>query len=87
MATVVGVLAGRLLLRRDPHPLVAHCGVANHVQTHTRFRRHGIGAALMRRVPGVARDGMGLERLGFTARPGLRLEDFYRGLGWVEVGR
>ncbi|MFF7880888.1 GNAT family N-acetyltransferase [Streptomyces sp. NPDC020794] len=87
VATVDGVLAGWLLLRRDPHPLVAHCGVVNHVQTHTGFRRQGIGAALMRRVPGVARDEMGLERLGLTARSGLGLEDFYRGLGWVEVGR
>ncbi|WP_346075413.1 MULTISPECIES: GNAT family N-acetyltransferase [Actinomycetes] len=87
VATVQGVLAGWLLLRRDPHPLVAHCGVVNHLQTRTSFRRQGIGAALMRRVPDIARDSMGLERLGLTARSGLGLEDFYRGLGWVEVGR
>jgi GNAT superfamily N-acetyltransferase len=87
VATVEGTTAGWLLLRRDPHPLVAHCGVVNHVQTHTGFRGQGIGAALMRRVPGVARDEMGLERLGLAARSGLGLEDFYRKLGWVEVGR
>ncbi|MFJ8098096.1 GNAT family N-acetyltransferase [Streptomyces griseofuscus] len=87
VATVDGVLAGWLLLRRDPHPLVAHCGTVNHVQTHTRFRGLGIGAALMRRVVGVARDEMGLERLGLSVRSGLGLEDFYRKLGWVEVGR
>ncbi|MEU6497811.1 GNAT family N-acetyltransferase [Streptomyces sp. NPDC046984] len=87
VATAEGVLAGWLLLRRDPHPLIAHCGVVNHVQSHTRFRRQGIGAALMRRVRGVARDEMGLERLGLTPRSGLGLEDFYRKLGWVEVGR
>ncbi|MEU6097057.1 GNAT family N-acetyltransferase [Streptomyces sp. NPDC047079] len=87
VATVEGVLAGWLLLRRDPHPLVAHCGVVNHVQTHTRFRGLGIGAALMRRVPVVARDEMGVERLALAARSGLGLEDFYRKLGWVEVGR
>jgi GNAT superfamily N-acetyltransferase len=87
VAAAEGVTAGWLLLRRDPHPLVAHCGVVNHVQTHTGFRGLGIGAALMRRVPGVARNEMGLERLGLAARSGLGLEDFYRKLGWVEVGR
>ncbi|MEU9731676.1 GNAT family N-acetyltransferase [Streptomyces sp. NPDC048002] len=87
VATVDGSPAGWLLLRRDPHPLVAHCGVVNHLQTAVRFRGLGIGAALMRLVPAVAREEMGLERLGLSARSGLGLEDFYRRLGWVEVGR
>ncbi|MFJ5533936.1 GNAT family N-acetyltransferase [Streptomyces sp. NPDC093261] len=87
VATVEGELAGWLILRRDPHPLVAHCGVVNHVQTHPRFRGRGIGAALMHRVRDVARDEMGLERLGLGVRAGLGLEEFYRKLGWVEVGR
>ncbi len=71
MATVEKALAGWLLLRRDEHPLVAHCGVVNHVQTHPRFRGLGIGAAMMHRVRGIARDEMGLERLGLGARSGL----------------
>lgn len=87
LATVDGALAGWLLLRREPHPLVAHCGVVNHVQTHVRFRGLGIGAALMRGVTGIAREEMGLERLQLTARAGLGLEDFYRRAGWSEVGR
>lgn len=87
LATVGGALAGWLLLRREPHPLVAHCGVVNHVQTHVRFRGLGVGAALMHRVTGVAREEMGLERLQLTARAGLGLEDFYRKAGWTEVGR
>ncbi|KOV60459.1 GNAT family N-acetyltransferase [Streptomyces sp. MMG1121] len=87
VATVDGVLAGWLILRRDPHPLVAHCGVVNHVQTHPRFRGLGVGVALMDRVRDIARDEMGLERLGLGARAGLGLEEFYRKLGWVEVGR
>ncbi len=87
MAGVEQAVAGWLLLRRDPHPLVAHCGVVNHVQTQVRYRGLGIGAALMRRVRQMARDEMGLERLGLTARGGLGLEDFYAKLGWVEVGR
>ncbi|EFL18734.1 GNAT family N-acetyltransferase [Streptomyces sp. C] len=80
-------LAGWLVLRRDPHPLIAHCGVVNHVQTCPAFRGRGIGAALMERVRVVAREEMGLERLQLSARAGLRLEEFYGRLGWVEVGR
>ncbi|MEE1754615.1 GNAT family N-acetyltransferase [Streptomyces sp. SP18CS02] len=87
VATTEGELAGWLVLRRDPHPLVAHCGVVNHLQTHTRFRGRGFGAALMHRVHHIAREEMGLERLNLTARDGLGLEDFYRRLGWVETGR
>lgn len=87
VATVGGTLAGWLILRREPHPLGAHCGTVNHVQTHPRFRGRGIGAALMRRVHDIARDEMGLEQLQLSARGGVGLEDFYRKAGWVEVGR
>ncbi|MEU2777674.1 GNAT family N-acetyltransferase [Streptomyces sp. NPDC007162] len=87
VAAVGGSLAGWLVLRREPHPLGSHCGTVNHVQTHPRFRGRGIGVALMHRVRDVARDEMGLERLSLSARGGVGLEEFYRRLGWVEVGR
>ncbi|MFJ5550837.1 GNAT family N-acetyltransferase [Streptomyces sp. NPDC093225] len=87
VARRAGELAGWLVVRRDPHPLVAHCGVVNHVQTHPRFRGRGVGAALMTRVAELARTDMGLERLQLSARSGCGLEGFYRRLGWVEVGR
>jgi GNAT superfamily N-acetyltransferase len=87
VATVGGSLAGWLVLRREPHPLGAHCGTVNHVQTHPRFRGLGIGAGLMHRVHDIARDEMGLERLQLSTRGGLGLEDFYRKVGWEEVGR
>ncbi|MFD3735496.1 GNAT family N-acetyltransferase [Streptomyces sp. NPDC058632] len=87
LAGADGTLAGWMLLRREQHPLAAHCGTVNHVQTHVRFRGTGVGAALMRYATGVARDEMGLERLQLTARSGLGLEDFYRRAGWTEVGR
>ncbi|TWD29134.1 acetyltransferase (GNAT) family protein [Streptomyces sp. T12] len=67
---VPGVLAGWLLLRREPHPFLAHCGVVNRVHTHVPFHGMGIGAALMRGARGVARDGMGLERLQLAVRSG-----------------
>ncbi|MEU5284401.1 GNAT family N-acetyltransferase [Streptomyces sp. NPDC020755] len=56
LVTVDGALAGWLLLRRGAHPLAAHCGVLNDVQTHVRFRGAGVGAAMMRHAQGVARD-------------------------------
>jgi GNAT superfamily N-acetyltransferase len=87
VATVDGTLAGWLVIRRDPHPLIAHCGVVNHVQTHPHFRRRGIGTALMARVREIAAEDMKLEQLQLSAREGLGLEHFYRSLGWTEVGR
>ncbi len=87
LAGVDGALAGWVLLRREPHPLGVHCGTVNHLQTHVRFRGTGVGAALMRRLPEIARGEMGLERLRLTARAGLGLEDFYRRAGWTEIGR
>ncbi|MBT3150529.1 GNAT family N-acetyltransferase [Streptomyces sp. CHD11] len=87
LATVDGTLAGWLLLRREKHPLVAHCGVVNHVQTHVRFRGMGVGAALMRCARDIARDDLRLERLQLAVRSGLGLEEFYRKAGWTEVGR
>ncbi|WP_065476371.1 GNAT family N-acetyltransferase [Streptomyces sp. PTY087I2] len=87
LATAEGTLAGWLLLRRELHPLAAHCGVVNHVQTDIHFRGLGVGAALMRGVQGIARDEMGLERLQLAVRSGLGLEEFYRKSGWAEVGR
>ncbi|MHC6625448.1 GNAT family N-acetyltransferase [Streptomyces globosus] len=84
---VDGALAGWLVLRRDPHPLVAHCAVVNHVQTHPRFRGRGTGSALMTAAAAVARGAMGVERLHLSVRSGCGLEAFYRRLGWQEVGR
>ncbi|WP_284574910.1 GNAT family N-acetyltransferase [Streptomyces sp. 2P-4] len=82
-----GALAGWLVLRRDPHPLVAHCAVVNHVQTHPGFRGRGTGTALMGAAAAVARGAMGVERLHLSVRSGCGLEGFYRRLGWEEVGR
>ncbi|WP_430727385.1 N-acetyltransferase family protein [Streptomyces beigongshangae] len=87
VATLDGVLAGWLVVRREAHPLESHCGVVNHVQTQVHLRNLGIGAALMRRAHRIARDEMGLERLKLTVRAGLGLEHFYRKAGWAEVGR
>jgi GNAT superfamily N-acetyltransferase len=86
-ATLDSTLAGWLVLRREAHPLEAHCGVVNHVQTRVGLRGRGVGAALMRRVRHVAQEDMGLDRLKLSVRAGLGLEHFYRKAGWTEVGR
>ena len=82
-----GELAGWVSIRRGPAPVVAHWGSVHHLQTHPRFRGRGIGAALMGMARQVARDEMGLEQLRLAARGGAGLEDFYRRLGWTEIGR
>jgi GNAT superfamily N-acetyltransferase len=46
----------------------------------------GYGAALMREAADVAR-AMGLAALQVTVRGGQRIEGFYQGLGYREVGR
>lgn len=87
LAMADGALAGWLAVRRDLDPLVAHWGTISRVQTHPRFRRLGVGSALMRRVRQIARDEMGLEQLRLAARGGTDLEGFYARLGWEEIGR
>jgi GNAT superfamily N-acetyltransferase len=87
LATLDGVLAGWLNIRRDTYPLVAHWGTIHHVQSHIAFRGRGIGSALMNHARTAARDEMGLEQLHLAVRAGAGLEDFYRRLGWREIGR
>jgi GNAT superfamily N-acetyltransferase len=86
-ASVDGVLAGWLNVRREAKPVVMHWATVNSVQTHPRFRGRGIGAGLMSLVRHIGREEMGLEQLHLAARAGMGLEDFYSRLGWREVGR
>ncbi|MFJ7497382.1 GNAT family N-acetyltransferase [Streptomyces sp. NPDC097727] len=82
-----GVLAGWVVLNRDPYRLVGHWGTVNHLQTRPEFRGRGVGSALMRELRKIARDDLGLEQLHLAARGDEGLEDFYGRLGWREVGR
>ncbi|MCW2875654.1 GNAT family N-acetyltransferase [Actinacidiphila oryziradicis] len=81
------VLAGWVVLNRDPYRLVGHWGTVNHLQTHPAFRGRGIGSALIRALQGIARHELRLEQLHLAARGGEGLEDFYGRLGWREIGR
>ncbi|MGW2256220.1 GNAT family N-acetyltransferase [Kitasatospora sp. NPDC001660] len=87
IAKVDGVLAGWVILNRDPYRLVGHWGTIHHLQTHPAFRGRGIGSALVRDLQKIARDELGLEQLHLAARGGEGLEDFYGRLGWREIGR
>ncbi|MFF2643663.1 GNAT family N-acetyltransferase [Streptomyces niveus] len=81
------VLAGWVLLNRDPYRLVGHWGTVNHLQTHPEFRGRGVGSALMIDLRRIACDELELEQLHLAARGDEGLEDFYGRLGWREVGR
>jgi len=87
VAMVGGAPAGWVHLHRDPARLVAHWGTVRHLQTHPRFRRRGVGLALMRKLHTVARTEMGLSQLHLAVRGGMGLEAFYARLGWREIGR
>ncbi|MFI1161728.1 GNAT family N-acetyltransferase [Streptomyces sioyaensis] len=81
------VLAGWVVLNRDPYRLVGHWGTVHHLQTHPEFRSRGVGSALMRELRKIAGNDLGLEQLHLAARGEEGLEDFYSQLGWREVGR
>ncbi|MEU8246089.1 GNAT family N-acetyltransferase [Nonomuraea sp. NPDC048916] len=87
IAKTDGILAGWVVLNRDPYRLVGHWGTIHHLQTHPDFRGRGIGAALVHRLRKIARDELALEQLHLAARGGEGLEDFYGRLGWREIGR
>ncbi|MFE6552607.1 GNAT family N-acetyltransferase [Streptomyces sp. NPDC057746] len=81
------VLAASVVLNRDPYQLDGHCRTVNHLQTHPEFHGRGVGSALMRQLPKIARNELDLEQLHLAARQGEGLEDFYSRLGRREVGR
>lgn len=87
VARVHDVLAGWVILNRDPYRLVEHWGTIHHLQTHPAFRGRGIGSALVHNIRRIARDDLGLEQLHLAARGGEGLETFYGRLGWREIGR
>lgn len=86
-ATEGGAVLGWVLLQRTVSPLVAHWGTVERLQTHPDARGHGVGRALLAELERYAREELGLVQLHLTARGGMGLEQYYRHLGWSEIGR
>ncbi|NEK87434.1 GNAT family N-acetyltransferase [Blastococcus saxobsidens] len=75
-ASVVGSLS----------PLRRHWGTVLRVQVHPSRQGQGLGRVLMEGVHRIARE-RGWEFLHLTARGGTGVDEFYKGLGYREVGR
>ena len=84
--TVDGVTAGWATLVGFSSPLRKHWATVLRVQVHPSRQGQGLGRALMEGVHDIARS-RGLEFLHLGARGGTGVDDFYRGLGYTEVGR
>jgi GNAT superfamily N-acetyltransferase len=84
--TVDGATAGFAALVGSLSPLRQHWATVLRVQVHPSRQGQGLGRALMAGVHEIARQ-RGWEFLSLTSRGGTGVDAFYRGLGYVEVGR
>jgi GNAT superfamily N-acetyltransferase len=84
--TVDGATAGWAALVGSLSPLRRHWATVLRVQVHPSRQGQGLGRVLMTGVHDIARQH-GWEFLQLTARGGTGVEAFYRGLGYIEVGR
>ncbi|TDC71967.1 N-acetyltransferase [Micromonospora sp. KC606] len=87
---LVGYVGGEplvvLVLTDNRFRLKAHWGTLKRVMVHPKTQGRGYGAAIMRQAARRAPE-LGWRALHVTVRGGLGLEDFYRRLGYREVGR
>jgi GNAT superfamily N-acetyltransferase len=83
---VDGVTAGFAALVGFSSPLRRHWATVLRVQVHPSRQGAGLGRVLMEGVHDIAR-ARGLEFLHLGARGGTGVDAFYRGLGYIEVGR
>jgi GNAT superfamily N-acetyltransferase len=86
LLTVDGATAGFASVVGSLSPLRLHWGTVLRVQVHPSRQGQGFGRVLMTGVHDIART-RGWEFLHLTARGGTGVDDFYRGLGYTEVGR
>jgi ribosomal protein S18 acetylase RimI-like enzyme len=84
VAEVDGVMAGTVQLNLEMTPNQAHRGEVSKLLVHPRFRRRGIGQALMREVE---RQAIGAERWLLTLDTAdATAERIYRALGFTVAG-
>jgi GNAT superfamily N-acetyltransferase len=86
LLTVDDATAGFASVVGSLSPLRRHWGTVLRVQVHPTRQGRGLGRVLMEGVHRIARD-RGWEFLHLTARSGVGVDGFYRGLGYAEVGR
>jgi GNAT superfamily N-acetyltransferase len=86
LLTVDDATAGFASLVGFSSPLRRHWATVLRVQVHPSHQAKGLGTVLMRGVHDIARS-RGLEFLHLGARGGTGVDAFYRGLGYIEVGR
>jgi GNAT superfamily N-acetyltransferase len=86
LLTVDGATAGFASVVGSLSPLRRHWGTVLRVQVHPSRQGQGLGRVLMDGVHDIARD-RGWEFLHLTARGGTGVDEFYRRLGYTEVGR
>jgi GNAT superfamily N-acetyltransferase len=79
-------LVALLFLTDNRFPLKAHWCVLKRVMVHPDRQGYGHGRALLREAERLARSA-GWEALHLTVRDGRGVEEFYRRLGYREVGR
>ncbi|MBF9133390.1 GNAT family N-acetyltransferase [Plantactinospora sp. S1510] len=79
-------LVALLFLTDNRFHLKAHWCVLKRVMVHPDRQGHGYGQALLREAEKLARQA-GWEALHLTVRDGRGVEEFYRRLGYREVGR
>ena len=84
--TVDGGTAGFAVLVGSSSPLRRHWATVLRVQVHPSRQGGGLGRVLMDGVHDIARS-RGWEFLYLSARGGTGVDEFYRGLGYTEVGR
>jgi GNAT superfamily N-acetyltransferase len=84
--TVDGETAGFAALVGSSSPLRRHWGTVLRVQVHPSRQGAGLGRSLMTGVHRIAA-GRGWMFVSLTARGGTGVEEFYRSLGYTEVGR
>jgi GNAT superfamily N-acetyltransferase len=86
LLTVDDATAGFASVVGSLSPLRRHWGTVLRVQVHPSRQGQGLGRVLMAGVHDIAR-ARGWEFLHLAARGGTGIDDFYRGLGYTEVGR
>ncbi|MFC3504764.1 GNAT family N-acetyltransferase [Micromonospora krabiensis] len=79
-------LVAALVFTDNRFHLKTHWCVLKRVMVHPDTQGKGYGLALMREAERLGRD-LGLAALHVTVRDGLGLTDFYRRLGYREIGR